>query len=160
MTKYQRLWTPNLSEVLVEQHVSGTASLPVESPGSTVAYLKIRTQRTGWAENFNMDGSEVWEKHVLPPHLQLSSRASERCYLSCGWLVFPLLRAISAGAVPHTLPPGASPQTTETQAQSSTVTAEQSFLSGGLLLLFFSLKGIEIFLNWMVSVRHFRTSVS
>lgn len=45
------------------------------------------------------------------PQLQVHSRG---CYLSYGWLEFLQQHAVSVSAAPHTLLPGASPQTTET----------------------------------------------
>ena len=81
----------------------------------------IRTSRTKWVENFNLNGWEVWEQHALPSlaHWRHQFPPSSKCtseayYLSCGWLEFLQRHAVSVIAAPHTLPPGASPQTTET----------------------------------------------
>lgn len=111
---------------LYPSQLEGTMLTVAEScflPGGAGRIFLMRTSRTRWAENFNLNGWQGWEQHALPPiahwrHLQL--RVHFRgCYLFYGSPEFLQQHAASVSAALHTLLPGASPQTTETHKSRS-----------------------------------------
>lgn len=127
--------------------------------GDTGGIFLIRTSSTRWAENFNLNSWEAWEQHTFPSparctisfgHTSLVTGAGEApavlsfkvrlqgnfrdCYLSCGWPEFLQRHAVSANAALHILPPGASPQTTETHKARALMEATHI----GIELLFLS----------------------
>lgn len=67
------------------------------------------------------------------------------CYLSYGWLEFLQQHAVSVSAALHTLLPGASPQTTETQKPRSLMEGTHIGIQHGISLavFFFFLKGLN-----------------
>lgn len=124
----------------------------------------IRTSRTEWVANFNLNGWEVWEQHALPPlahwrhQFPPSSKCtSEACYLSCGWLEFLQRHAVSASAAPHTLPPGASPQTTETHRPKALKEATHHRAVFSLAVFSFLFKRLNYCKKKVSNLRNFRT---